>query len=77
MAESLAVSKGPYAVDSEEFKLLDLSGEDFKIPKGEKIFLCGCGSSENRPYCGGARRKVGFQYGPSGVRRPRQPGPAA
>ena len=66
MAEILVISNGPYAVDSEALKLLDPAGKQLEIPEGEKVFLCRCGSSKNKPFCDGTHRKVGFKHDPSG-----------
>ena len=35
------------------------SGETIK--EGEKLFLCRCGHSSNKPFCDGSHKKVGFE----------------
>ena len=34
---------------------------DGTIEHKEKVALCRCGSSENKPYCDGAHNKTGFK----------------
>jgi CDGSH-type Zn-finger protein len=50
--------KGPYLVTG-TINLVDASGN--KIEAGEKIALCRCGASTNKPFCDGAHSKVGFE----------------
>ncbi len=40
------------------FSLLDAGGN--KIEAGEKIALCRCGASTNKPFCDGTHSKIGF-----------------
>lgn len=49
--------KGPYLVEG-KFNLLDASGN--KIEAGEKMALCRCGASTNKPFCDGTHSKIGF-----------------
>lgn len=55
------LNSGPLVV-SGDFQLLDSAGNEFK--KKEKIFLCRCGHSNNKPFCDGAHKKVGFESDP-------------
>jgi CDGSH-type Zn-finger protein len=50
--------KGPYIVAG-KVTLLDASGK--QIEAGEKIALCRCGASTNKPFCDGTHSKVGFE----------------
>ncbi len=49
--------KGPYFIEG-KVNLLDASGN--KIEAGEKIVLCRCGASTNKPFCDGTHSKIGF-----------------
>lgn len=49
--------KGPYLVEG-KINLLDGNGK--KIEAGEKIALCRCGASVNKPFCDGTHSKIGF-----------------
>ncbi len=50
--------KGPYLVAG-KVNLLDASGN--KIEAEDKIALCRCGASTNKPFCDGTHSKVGFE----------------
>ena len=56
--------KGPYIVAG-KVTLLDASGA--KIEAGEKIALCRCGASTNKPFCDGTHSKVGFEAAAAAV----------
>ncbi len=56
--------KGPYLVEG-RINLLDASGN--KIDAGEKIALCRCGASTNKPFCDGTHSKVGFEAAAAAV----------
>lgn len=49
---------GPYMVTG---RLEIESGTGRNVNRVEKCFLCRCGHSNNRPYCDGSHKKVGFQ----------------
>jgi CDGSH-type Zn-finger protein len=44
-----------------EFTIYDMNGNPFDLGGREAIGLCRCGASENKPFCDGAHRKVGFE----------------
>ncbi len=54
---------GPYEI-SGVVELVDASRAAFNL-KEEKIYLCRCGQSANRPFCDGTHAKVGFKSGES------------
>jgi 3-phenylpropionate/trans-cinnamate dioxygenase ferredoxin subunit len=56
--------KGPYLVAG-KVTLLDASGNP--IEAGEKIALCRCGASTNKPFCDGTHSKVGFDAAAAAV----------
>jgi 3-phenylpropionate/trans-cinnamate dioxygenase ferredoxin subunit len=56
--------KGPYLVEG-KINLLDTSGN--KIEAGEKIALCRCGASTNKPFCDGAHSRIGFDAAAAAV----------
>jgi len=38
-----------------------IKGKDGKIIEtGEKVYLCRCGASKNKPFCDGEHKKIGF-----------------
>jgi 3-phenylpropionate/trans-cinnamate dioxygenase ferredoxin subunit len=56
--------KGPYLVTG-KVNLVDASGKP--IEAGEKIALCRCGASTNKPFCDGTHSKVGFEAAAAAV----------
>jgi CDGSH-type Zn-finger protein len=39
--------------------LVDVEGNEIPF-KGRNIALCRCGASENKPFCDGSHRRIGF-----------------
>ncbi len=44
-----------------DFELCDMEGGVFDLAGRTSISLCRCGHSENKPFCDGAHKRVGFQ----------------
>ena len=44
-----------------DFVILDQDGKVFGLAGRDKVGLCRCGHSANKPFCDGAHKKVGFQ----------------
>lgn len=44
-----------------DFEICDSEGGVFDLSGRTSISLCRCGHSENKPFCDGTHRKVGFQ----------------
>ena len=51
---------GPLQVEG-AIAVTDASGKQWDLVGKPAVFLCRCGASENRPFCDGAHKKVGFQ----------------
>ena len=49
---------GPVMVEG-DLTIKKMSGENIK--DAEKVFLCRCGQSANKPFCDGAHKKADFQ----------------
>lgn len=41
-------------------RVVDAEGNEFSLGEGP-IYLCRCGHSENKPFCDGSHKRVGFQ----------------
>lgn len=50
---------GPYRVQG-PIKIVDADGAEFELP-GEIFALCRCGHSENKPFCDGHHKEIGFE----------------
>ena len=44
-----------------DFTVYDVEGNAFDLAVRKVISFCRCGHSENKPFCDGSHRKVGFQ----------------
>jgi CDGSH-type Zn-finger protein len=44
-----------------DFEISDAEGKAFGLGGRTAIGLCRCGHSENKPFCDGSHRKMGFQ----------------
>jgi 3-phenylpropionate/trans-cinnamate dioxygenase ferredoxin subunit len=56
--------KGPYIVTG-SFTVTDIQGN--KIETKEKVSLCRCGASTNKPFCDGTHSKIGFEAAAAAV----------
>ena len=54
------LKNGPLQVEG-KVQLVDVLGNEIPAAK-EKIFLCRCGHSSNKPFCDGTHKKVGFVH---------------
>ncbi len=53
-------NNGPLRVEG-EIHLYDEQGNAFDLAGRTMISLCRCGHSENKPFCDGSHKRVGFQ----------------
>ena len=53
-------NNGPLRIEG-EFTIHDLEGKAFDLVGRTAISLCRCGHSENKPFCDGSHKRVGFQ----------------
>lgn len=44
-----------------DFEIVDSEGAVFDLGGRTSISLCRCGHSENKPFCDGAHKRVGFE----------------
>lgn len=51
---------GPYRITG-PLKLMDHQGNELEVDGDGEIFLCRCGHSNNKPFCDGTHRTVGFR----------------
>ncbi len=57
--EIKARENGPYLIAGRA-TYVDADGQE-RTTSGSTVALCRCGHSENKPFCDGAHRTVGFQ----------------
>jgi CDGSH-type Zn-finger protein len=53
------MSNGSIRVEG-DFEILDAHGKAFGLGGRERVSLCRCGHSENKPFCDGTHKKIGF-----------------
>ena len=54
-----ALENGPYVIQG-AVRLLDADGNVWDIADKPSISLCRCGGSENKPFCDGTHKEIGF-----------------
>jgi CDGSH-type Zn-finger protein len=61
---------GPYVIDSEDVRIVDWNGVEYRIER-RPAALCRCGGSTTKPFCDGTHSRIGFEAAQEAV------GPAA
>ena len=61
--KTTVIPNGPLKIEG-TIELSDGSGRQWDLTGKPAVFLCRCGASENKPFCDGAHKKVGFQSAP-------------
>jgi CDGSH-type Zn-finger protein len=56
-----ATENGPNKVEGLVRYVVRRDGRDEEVVERSVVFLCRCGHSENKPFCDGTHRKVGFE----------------
>jgi CDGSH-type Zn-finger protein len=73
MSEPLTIrcrEDGPLVL-SATVKVVDHLGNEYVAPPGkDSIALCRCGASQNKPFCDGQHKAVGFRGGEMAPARP-------
>ena len=54
-----ARANGPYKVTG-PITVVDFEGRGFQLPEGSAVALCRCGHSEDKPFCDGTHKRIGF-----------------
>lgn len=44
-----------------EVSLLDHEGKEIPKAEGKPFWLCRCGASQNKPFCDGSHKRIGFE----------------
>ena len=69
-------SNGSVRVEG-DFEIVDLEGRAFGLGGRSAVSLCRCGHSQDKPFCDGSHKKVGFQSEIVARDMPPAPPPAA
>ncbi|MFN3135988.1 MAG: CDGSH iron-sulfur domain-containing protein [Candidatus Kryptonium sp.] len=60
MVKIKASENGPYLIEIESGKFEVERDAEKELIEKKTIALCRCGGSENKPFCDGTHRKIGF-----------------
>ena len=60
MAKIVVNNHGPLKIEG-EFTIHDSAGNAFGLAGRTQIALCRCGHSENKPFCDGSHKRLGWQ----------------
>jgi 3-phenylpropionate/trans-cinnamate dioxygenase ferredoxin subunit len=65
------IQKGPLLVsgDLSELEIAGSDGQPVDFGEKDRIFLCRCGGSVNKPFCDGTHSKIGFQAAEAAVQQ--------
>ena len=68
--KTVALNNGPYLItgDLSQLELTDANGNRYDLSGKEKVALCRCGASINKPFCDGQHSKIGFKAAESAVK---------
>lgn len=58
--ELTILKDGPIRIQG-DFVIKDPSGKAFDLAGRTAVSLCRCGNSQDKPFCDGSHRRVGFQ----------------
>lgn len=66
----VALKNGPFSVTGNlsELELADADGNRYDLTGKQKVSLCRCGASVNKPFCDGHHSKIGFQAAEAAVK---------
>jgi 3-phenylpropionate/trans-cinnamate dioxygenase ferredoxin subunit len=59
----VVIQTGPMMVSGDigDLEITDGDGKAIDLTGKDKLFLCRCGASVNKPFCDGTHSKIGFQ----------------
>ena len=66
---------GPYVIDSDDVRVVDWNGVEYRIER-RPVALCRCGASTTKPFCDGTHSQIGFQAAEAAVGPDAQDKPA-
>ena len=71
----VAIKNGPYSVtgDLGELELTDADGNRYDLTGKQRVSLCRCGASVNKPFCDGTHSRIGFQAAEAAVKAEQDP----
>ncbi len=76
MAKVTVTNNGPLRIEG-DFAICDLEGNAFDVSGRAVVSLCRCGHSQNKPFCDGSHKRVGFQSVVKAEAAPAAPKPPA
>jgi CDGSH-type Zn-finger protein len=55
------INNGPIRIEGDDIELYDAAGNRFGLAGRQRISLCRCGKSNNKPFCDGQHGVTGFE----------------
>ncbi len=68
MTDITVRTNGPYLVQG-PIRILDVNGNEFDVSGRDRVALCRCGGSVNKPFCDGTHSKMGFDAATEAVQK--------
>lgn len=69
--KAVVINMGPMMVSGDigDLEIVGSDGKAIDLGGKDKIFLCRCGASTNKPFCDGQHSKIGFQAAEAAVQQ--------
>ena len=61
------MNNGSLRVEGDDFQIVDQEGREFGLQGRQKVSLCRCGQSSNKPFCDRTHSQIGFQAAEAAV----------
>ena len=57
----VCINNGPYRILGDNIIIKDAAGNTFGLAGRTVVSLCRCGHSQNKPFCDGSHKDIGFK----------------
>jgi CDGSH-type Zn-finger protein len=67
---------GNLRIEGDDFQIVDPEGNEYGLQGRTVVSLCRCGASQNKPFCDGSHKKIGFTEDAHAFDLPPKPAPS-